>query len=68
MGLTNTLERGYRRNLIMGDEMDELRAVVSEQGLSIQGLQQAAAEAEERQKSTDAELVRMMATLLKTNR
>ena len=67
-GLTNTLEHRYRRSLISGDELEDLRAVVSEQGLALKGLQQAAAEAEERQKSTDAELVRMMATLLKTNR
>ena len=50
MGLTNTLERWYRRSLIMGDELEDLRAVVSEQGLALKGLQQAAADAEERKK------------------
>ena len=58
----NTLERWYRRSLIMGDELDDLRAVVSEQGLALQSLQQAAADAEERQKSSHAELLEMMAT------
>ena len=52
----------------MGDELDDLRAVVSEQGLALQGLQQAAADAEERQKSSHAELLEIMATLLKTSR
>ena len=48
----------------MGDELDDLRAVVSEQGLALPGLQQAAADAEERHKSSHAELLEMMATLL----
>jgi len=52
----------------MGDELDDLRAVVSEQGLALKGLQQAAEDAEERQKSSHAELLEMMATLLKTSR
>ena len=51
----------------MGDELEDLRAVESKQGLALQGLQQAAAEAEERQKSFHAELLEMIA-LLKTNR
>ena len=51
----------------MGDELDDLRAVVSEQGLALKGLQ-AAEDAEERQKSSHAELLEMMATLLKTSR
>ena len=38
----------------MGDELEDLRAVVSEQGLAPQGLQQPAAEAEERQKWSHA--------------
>ena len=50
----------------MGDELEDLRAVVSEQVLALKGLQQAAADAEERQKSSDAELLGMMATLLET--
>ena len=50
----------------MGDELDDLMAVVSEQGLALKGLQQAAADAEERQKSSHAELLGMMATLLET--
>ena len=33
----------------MGDELGDLRAVVSEQGLALRDLQQAAADAEERQ-------------------
>ena len=33
----------------MSDELEDLRAVVSEQGLALKGLQQAAADAEERQ-------------------
>ena len=52
----------------MGDELDDLKAVVSEQGLPRQGLPQAAADAEERQKSSHAELLEMMDTLLKTRR
>jgi hypothetical protein len=52
----------------MGDDLDDLRAVVSEQGLALAGLQQAAADAEERQKSSHAELLEMMAVLLKTSR
>ena len=52
----------------MGDELDDFRAVVSEQGLALQGLQRAAADADERQKSYHAELLEMMATLLKTSR
>jgi len=52
----------------MGDELDDLRAVVSEQGLALQVLQQAAADAEERQKSSHTELLEMMATLLRTSR
>ena len=51
----------------MGDELDDLRAVVSEQGLALKGLQ-AAEDAEERQKSSHAELLEMMAILLKTSR
>ena len=47
----------------MGDELDDLMAVVSEQGLALKGLQQAAADAEERQKSSHAELLEMMATV-----
>lgn len=31
----------------MGDELDDLKAVVSEQGLALQGLQQAAEDTEE---------------------
>ena len=58
MGLANTLERWYRRSLIMGDELEDLRAVVSEQGLALNGLQQAAADAEERQKSSHAKCMR----------
>ena len=52
----------------MGDELDDLRAVVSEQCFALQSLQQAAADAEERQKSSHAELLEMMDTLLKTRR
>ena len=50
----------------MGDELDDLRAVVSEQGLALKGLQQAAADAEKRKKSYHAELLEMLATLLET--
>ena len=49
----------------MGDELDDLRAVVSEQGLALQGLQQAGADAEERHKLSHAELLDIMATPLK---
>ena len=52
----------------MGDEREDLRAVVSKQGLALKGLQQAAADAEERQKSFHAELLDMLATLLETTR
>ena len=52
----------------MGDELDDLRAAVSEQGLALKGLQQAAEDAEECQKSSHAEPLEMMATLLKTSR
>ena len=52
---SRALVRWYRRRLIMGDELDDLEAVVSEQGLTLQGLQQAAAGAEERKKSSHAE-------------
>ena len=51
----------------MGDELEDLRDVVSEQGLALQGVQQAAADAEQRQKPSHAELLEMMATLLKTS-
>ena len=68
MRLTNTLERWYRHSLIMGDELDDLRAVVSEQGLAFRYLQQAAADAEERQKSSHVELLEMMVSLLKNDR
>ena len=52
----------------MGDELGDLRVVVSEQGLALQGLQQAAADAEERQKSSNhAELREVVATLLETS-
>ena len=43
LGLTNTLDRWYRRSL-MGDELGDLRAVVSEQGLALQGLKEAVAD------------------------
>ena len=49
----------------MGDELGDLRAVVSEQGLAFRYLQQAAADAEERHRSFHAELLEMMASLLK---
>ena len=52
----------------MGDEREDLRAVVSKQGLALKGLQQAAADAEKRQKSYHAELLEMLATLLETTR
>ena len=52
----------------MGDELGDLTAAASEQGLAFRGLQQAAADAEERQKSYHAELIEMMAALLKNNR
>ena len=52
----------------MGDELEDLRAVVSEQGLALKGLQQAAADADKRQKSYHAELLEMLATLLETTR
>ena len=58
----------FRRSLIMGDGLDYLRAVESEQGLSLQGLRQEAADAEERHMSSHAELLEMMTTLLKTSR
>ena len=51
----------------MGDELGDLRAVVSEQGLVLRGLQQAAADVE-LQKSFHAELLEMMASLLKNDR
>ena len=52
----------------MGDELGDLSAVVSEQGLALRGLEQAAADAEERQKSSHAKLLELMAALLKNNR
>ena len=52
----------------MGDELEDLRAAVSEQGLALKGLQQAVADAEERQKSSHAELLEMMATMFETTR
>ena len=52
----------------MGDELDDLRAVVSEPGFALRSLQQAAADAEERQKSSYAELLEMIATVLRTSR
>ena len=51
----------------MGDELEDLRDVVSEQGLALQGVQQAAAEAKECQKSSHAKLLEMMTALLKTS-
>ena len=58
----------YQRSLIMGDEAEDLKAVVSKQGLALQALQQAAAGAKERHKSSDAELLEMTAALLETSR
>ena len=52
----------------MGDEVEDLRAVVSELGLALKGLQQDAADAEDRFKSSNAKPLEMMAALLKTNR
>ena len=52
----------------VGDGLDGLTVVVLEQGLVLRGLRQAAADAEERQKSFYAELFEMTAALLKTNR
>ena len=52
----------------MGDEVGDLRAVVSKQDLALRDLQQAAADAEERQRSSHAELLEMMAALLQNNR
>ena len=52
----------------MGDEREDLRAVVSKQGLALKGLQQAAADAEENKKSSLAEPLEIMATLLQTTR
>ena len=68
LGVTNTLERWHRRSLIMGDELHYIRVVVLEQGLALQGLQPAAAESEERQKSYHAELLEIMVVMLKTSR
>ena len=45
-------------------ELRDHRAVVSERVLALRGLQQAAADAERRQKSTNAELLQMMAAML----
>ena len=61
LGLTNTRDRWYRRRLIMIGKLRDHRAVVSERVLALRGLQQAAADAERRQKSTNAELLQMMA-------
>ena len=47
----------------MSEEVDALRAEVSQQGLVLEGLQRAAADAEERQKSDHAELPEMMAQM-----
>ena len=52
----------------MGNEREDLWAVVSEKGLALKDLQQAAADREEHQKSSHAELLEMMATLLETTR
>ena len=65
MGLTNTLERWYRHSLIISDGLGDLRAEVSEQGLALRYLQQAAADAEERQKSSHSERLESMALLLR---
>ena len=45
----------------MGDEVEDLRAMVLEQGLALEGLQRAAVDAEERRESNRAELLEMMA-------
>ena len=66
--MTYTLESWYRSSLIIGDELEDLRAVVSEQCLALKDLQQAAADPEERQKSSHADLLEMMATLSETTR
>ena len=47
----------------MGDEVDDLRAKVLEQGLALEGLQGAAADAEERRKSNHTELLEMVAQI-----
>ena len=52
----------------MSDELDDLRSVLSEQSLTLQALQQAAADAEERHESSHATLLEMMPTLLKISR
>jgi len=47
----------------MGDEVEDLRGMVLEQGLALEGLQRAAADAEERRKANHAEILEMMAQM-----
>ena len=47
----------------MGDEVEDLRMLVLEQGLALEGLQRAAADAEERRRSIHAEILEMMAQM-----
>ena len=50
------------------DEVGELRAQVQEQGLALEGLTRANADAEERRSTSHDELVLMMSALMKTTR
>ena len=62
LGLVNTQERWHQLRS-MGDEVDDLRAKVLEQGLGLEGQQWAAADSEERQKSNDAGLLEIIAQI-----